>query len=284
MKIVHTIADTQVSVQTARQQQKTVAFVPTMGNLHEGHVELVRQAKKRSDYVVVSIFVNPTQFVEGEDFHNYPRTFSDDCNLLTQNHVDLLFAPNIEEIYPKGVELQTSVNVTGLAEKHCGVHRPGHFTGVATVVTKLFNIVRPDVAFFGEKDYQQLCVIRQMTQSLFMPVHIVSVKTVREADGLAMSSRNHYLSHQERVQATQIYQILTKLKEAICSGYHDFTALEQEGVRFLQEAGLSTQYLSICRRSDLQNADPKKDKELIILVAAFAGKTRLIDNVIFDIN
>lgn len=283
MKIVHTIADSQNSTIQAKQAQKKIAFVPTMGNLHEGHLALVREARKNADFVVASIFVNPIQFVAGDDFHKYPRTFSDDCNQLTQLGVDLLFAPNIEEMYPKGLDMQTRVTVPAISDIHCGACRPGHFTGVATVVSKLFNIVQPNVALFGEKDYQQLCVIRQMVQDLFLPIEIIPIPTVRESDGLAMSSRNGYLSQEERKQAAQVYEVLVKMKDAVCSGYADYAALEQEGTLFLREAGLTPQYLSICRRSDLQNADPAKDNELVVLIAAFAGATRLIDNVIFDI-
>lgn len=255
-----------------------VAFVPTMGNLHAGHLSLVKEARKIADRVVASIFVNPLQFGAGEDFENYPRTFERDSEMLIDEGTDLLFAPPVEVMYPKPQADQTRVEVPGLSELLCGACRPGHFVGVATVVCKLFNMVQPDIAVFGNKDYQQLMVIRRMVEDLAMPVAIVGVETMREADGLAMSSRNGYLGAQERALAPMLYRTLSDLAARLGDGEDDFHRLEQEAAAALDGAGFRTDYLAIRRASDL--LDPAAgETELVILAAAYLGKARLIDNI-----
>lgn len=255
-----------------------VAFVPTMGNLHAGHISLVKEAHKIADRVVASIFVNPLQFGAGEDFENYPRTFERDSEMLIDEGTDLLFAPPVEVMYPKPQADQTRVEVPGLSELLCGACRPGHFVGVATVVCKLFNMVQPDIAVFGNKDYQQLMVIRRMVEDLAMPVAIVGVETMREADGLAMSSRNGYLGAQERALAPMLYRTLSDLAARLGDGEDDFHRLEQEAAAALDGAGFRTDYVAIRRASDL--LDPAAgETELVILAAAYLGKARLIDNI-----
>ena len=261
-----------------RQQGEAIAFVPTMGNLHAGHMALVDRARRHGRRVVVSIFVNPLQFSQGEDFASYPRTLADDQSGLSQNSVDLLFAPATGEMYPGGLELATQVTVPGLSDILCGAFRPGHFTGVATVVCKLFNIIQPQIALFGEKDYQQLVVIRRMVQDLAMPVEIIGAPTVREPDGLAMSSRNGYLSIEERRLAPHIYQYLLDARAAILAKSSDYAAISQEKMANLRAKGFNPDYFEIRRSADLGLAAPA-DKELIVLIAARLGRTRLIDNL-----
>jgi pantoate--beta-alanine ligase len=249
-----------------------------MGNLHAGHISLVKEAHKIADRVVASIFVNPLQFGAGEDFENYPRTFERDSEMLIDEGTDLLFAPPVEVMYPKPQADQTRVEVPGLSELLCGACRPGHFVGVATVVCKLFNMVQPDIAVFGNKDYQQLMVIRRMVEDLAMPVAIVGVETMREADGLAMSSRNGYLGAQERALAPMLYRTLSDLAARLGDGEDDFHRLEQEAAAALDGAGFRTDYVAIRRASDL--LDPAAgETELVILAAAYLGKARLIDNI-----
>lgn len=255
----------------------SVAFVPTMGNLHAGHLKLVESARQHADRVVVSIFVNPTQFGAGEDFDNYPRTPTEDANRLREAQVDLLFLPSTAVMYP--VSGRTVVDVRGyLSEDLCGAHRPGHFSGVATVVCKLLNLVRPDMAFFGEKDYQQLIVIRAMVEDLNMPVRIVGVATVREADGLAMSSRNSYLTVTERQKAPRFYRALRAGAQAILSGERGYRELERRLTDRLHQDGFMPDYVSVRRSDDLAPAS-ERDRALVILAAARLGKARLIDNL-----
>ena len=255
-----------------------VGFVPTMGNLHGGHLTLVDEARRQADRIVVSIFVNPTQFSAGEDFSDYPRTYEADCALLKTKAVDLVFAPSVEALYPDGPSLQTRVDVPRLNDMLCGLSRPGHFTGVATVVAKLFNIVQPDLAVFGLKDYQQLMVIRQMTHDLAWPIEIVGAPIARELSGLAMSSRNAYLSAEQTEQAAVIYQTLTALADRMSQGEADLAPLVQAGLSQLTAAGLNPDYLEIRRAADLEKAQPG-DQSLVILVAAHLGRARLIDNL-----
>ncbi|MBE0468672.1 MAG: pantoate--beta-alanine ligase [Methyloprofundus sp.] len=263
-----------------RSAGESIAFVPTMGNLHAGHLQLVNRAKAQADRVVVSIFVNPTQFGVGEDFSLYPRTEQADQEKLQAAAVDVVFMPSTEAMYP--VNELTKVSVSEVSESHCGAARPGHFDGVATVVCKLFNIVQPDKAFFGEKDFQQLTVINAMVADLNLPVVIISVPTVRESNGLAMSSRNGYLTAQQREQASQLYQCLCAAKRLIQAKQLSYVDIEKLQIKFLTEQGFRVDYFSICRRSDLQAAE-HEDAEIVILVAARIGKTRLIDNVQLDI-
>lgn len=263
-----------------RRAGESVAFVPTMGNLHAGHLQLVNKAKEQADRVVVSIFVNPTQFGAGEDFSLYPRTEHADQEKLQGAGVDVVFMPSVEEMYP--VNELAKVSVSQVSENHCGAARPGHFDGVATVVCKLFNIVQPDKAFFGEKDFQQLTVINAMVADLNLPVDIVSVPTVRESDGLAMSSRNAYLTTEQREQAAQLYLSLCVAAALIQDKKLAYIDIEKQQIEFLAGHGFEPDYFSICKRKDLLAAN-KEDTEIVILVAARIGKTRLIDNIQVDI-
>ncbi len=282
MHTVHTIQAVRDFVKNAKQQGKTVGFVPTMGNLHAGHIHLVHQAKTQCDVVLCSIFVNPTQFAANEDFGSYPRTLEADSLQLQTANCDLLFAPSAQEMYPNGHSQQTVVTVNGLSEQLCGEFRPTHFAGVATVVSKLFNIVQPDSAFFGEKDFQQLAVIRCLTSELAFPINIVGVATQRAEDGLALSSRNGYLSAQERALAPALYQVLTQLRTAILNGQREYTMLCEASVLHLQKMGFDPDYVSVRRSDNLQLANDS-DNDLVILVAAKLGKTRLIDNLAFSL-
>ena len=276
MQTVESIEPLREAVRQWRLAGNSIALVPTMGNLHQGHLTLVKAAQHKADRVVVSIFVNPAQFVEGDDFNAYPRTAEEDQVKLQNINTDLLFLPKLETIYPSGSN--TSVTVRGISDLYCGAVRVGHFSGVATIVCKLFNMVQPDIALFGEKDWQQLAVIRCMVKDLNMPVQIAGVATVREADGLAMSSRNGYLNNVERTVAANLYQSLCTARDLIMAGEKDYKLIEQQQLRFLQNVGFSPDYFSICRGSDLQPATTL-DRELVILVAAKLGKARLIDNI-----
>lgn len=259
-----------------------IAFVPTMGSLHAGHLSLVEAAQREADRVVVSIFVNPLQFGEGEDFAAYPRELQDDCGKLAPLGVDLVFAPGEAELYPHGREGLTQVVVPGLSKELCGAYRDGHFQGVTTVVSLLFNLVQPDVAVFGEKDYQQLTIIRRMVRDLHMPVQILGMPTRREANGLAMSSRNAYLSDEQRAQAACIHQQLTATVAALRAGRRDFAALQAEASQELLGAGLQPQFFEI-RAEDLSLPDDAT-QQFVILAAAKLGSTRLIDNLTVDLS
>lgn len=260
-----------------------VAFVPTMGNLHAGHIKLVTEAKKRAQHVVVSIFVNPLQFGAGEDLEAYPHTPEEDQAKLREAGADLLFLPQEAEIYPDGREGITCVEVPGISDMLCGASRPGHFRGVTTVVSKLFNMVQPEMALFGEKDFQQLTVLRRMAHDLNMPIELVGIPTERESDGLAMSSRNGYLSTDERAVAPGLYRVLTRISEKIHAGRQDYLAIEAESASELDAQGFRTDYISIRRVSDLQRPDAN-DRELVVLAAAYLGKARLIDNLLINID
>lgn len=255
-----------------------IVLVPTMGNLHRGHLSLVRRARASGDYVVASIFVNPFQFGENEDFDSYPRTLGPDLRQLEALHCDLVFIPKLKEIYPRGPEQVTRVEVPELSSILCGQQRPGFFRGVATVVNILFNLVRPHAAVFGEKDYQQLLVIRRMVEDLRMGIEILSVETVREPDGLAMSSRNNYLTPAEREQAPKLYQALDEARDRLRGGEGDFNTVETRGNQALRAAGFKPDYFAVRRALDL--GAPRPDHEpLRVLAAAWLGKARLIDNV-----
>lgn len=258
----------------------TVALVPTMGNLHEGHLKLVDRAKQLADHVVVSIFVNPMQFGANEDLDSYPRTFDADCLALAERATDAVFAPTVADVYPRGLGQQTFIEVPGISELLCGASRPGHFRGVATIVAKLFNMVQPNVAVFGEKDFQQLQVIRLMTKDLSLPVDVVGMPTERAVDGLALSSRNGYLSPEQRATAPILYQSLQHLAEQVQAGDSPDTALRHARLA-IEQAGFRIDYLELRRREDLAPAQ-LNDRELVVLVAAFIGKTRLIDNLQFN--
>lgn len=279
MQIIHTIDELRKVTRAWRRAGDSIAFVPTMGNLHDGHLKLVNEAKKKADQVVVSIFVNPTQFGVDEDFETYPRTEREDQEKLKAVGIDVLFQPLVTEIY--GSDNKTVVSVTGISEVLCGAFRPGHFNGVATVVCKLFNIVQPDIALFGLKDYQQFVIIRTMVRDLNIPVEIIGIETVREANGLAMSSRNSYLTVEEIRLATLLYQSLCTARDAVLKGKQPYRDIEQQARLFLQQAGFKADYFCVCRSSDLKTAEVE-DVELVILVAARLGKTRLIDNIHFS--
>ena len=263
-------------VQDWHQGGQSVALVPTMGNLHTGHLQLVKQAKTVADRVVVSIFVNPTQFSEGEDFDTYPRTIEEDMANLQAIGPDLKFIPNIDEVYPTGLKLETQVVVPGLDNIFCGAFRPGHFQGVATVVCKLLNMVQPDVALFGKKDYQQLLVIKKMVNDLSIPVEIIGVETVREESGLALSSRNRYLNQKEKDVAAKLYQTLSGISEAVKAGRDDYQQLEADAVEYLEDNGLKIDYLSVRNAADLE---APAGGDLVVLTAAWLGEARLIDNI-----
>lgn len=255
-----------------------VAFVPTMGNLHDGHLALVRHARASADRVVVSVFVNPMQFGPQEDLASYPVTLEADTAALEAADADLLFVPGVTDIYPEGTGDTTRVVVPGLNAILEGAHRPTHFDGVSTVVARLFNLVQPDSAIFGEKDYQQLLLIRRMVADLCMPVRIDSLPTVREPDGLAMSSRNSYLDPVERGIAPQLYQILLDVQAVIVAGERNFAGIEQAAVARLREAGFRPDYVSIRCQDDLEVPGPG-ERALIVLAAAAIGRARLIDNL-----
>jgi pantoate--beta-alanine ligase len=278
METVTTVAAVRERVRAWRREGLRVAFVPTMGNLHAGHVSLIEAARRHGDRFVASIFVNPMQFGPNEDFAHYPRTPAQDEQMLAAAGCSLMFMPDVAEIYPGGSERATRVEVPGLSRILCGEFRPGHFEGVTTVVATLFNIVQPDVAVFGEKDFQQLTVIRRMTADLCIPVQIVGAPTVRDADGLAMSSRNQYLTPEERRSAPKIYEILTATAQRLRSGENEFAAMERAGSQALAAAGFRPDYFAIRAADDLST--PRADSDyLVVLTAARLGKARLIDNV-----
>jgi pantoate--beta-alanine ligase len=283
MRTYSTNAALQKAVSDARQNGGTIAFVPTMGNLHEGHLRLVRKAKKLADTVIVSIFVNPMQFGAGEDLDSYPRTLIADKEKLFAEGIQFLYTPTATEIYPDGLETQTQVIVPDLADTLCGENRPGHFTGVATVVSKLFNIVRPDVAIFGEKDFQQLSIIRKMVIDLCMPIEIVGVATARDEDGLALSSRNGYLTSADREIAPRLNQVLMETREAIACGFDNFRELEIHAQLKLIQAGFEPDYFQI-RDARTLRAVTEHTEEVAILAAAKLGHPRLIDNVRLSLN
>ncbi|MBV6288708.1 pantoate--beta-alanine ligase [Pseudomonas aegrilactucae] len=278
MNTVKTVRELRAAVARARSEGKRIGFVPTMGNLHSGHGALVTRAAQRADFVVASIFVNPLQFGPGEDLDKYPRTLAADQETLLQAGCHLLFAPTVEEMYPDGMNAQTLVSVPQLSEGLCGASRPGHFEGVATVVSKLFNMVQPDLAVFGQKDFQQLAVIRALVRDLNMPIQIIGEPTVRAADGLALSSRNGYLSEQQRATAPALYRTLSEMADAIRQGRRDYPALLAESQQRISDAGFKPDYLEIRQALNLRPAGAD-DRDLVILVAAVLGATRLIDNL-----
>ncbi|AVB18785.1 MULTISPECIES: pantoate--beta-alanine ligase [Pseudomonas syringae group] len=278
MNTVKTVLELRAAVARARSEGKRIALTPTMGNLHSGHAALVTKAAQRADFVVATIFVNPLQFGPNEDLATYPRTLAADQEKLLQAGCNLLFTPGVEEMYPHGMADQTLVSVPHLSQGLCGASRPGHFEGVATVVSKLFNMVQPDLAIFGEKDFQQLAVIRAMVRDLNMPIQIIGEPTVRADDGLALSSRNGYLDEAQRAAAPALYQAIRQTAEAISAGEQDFDTLLSSKKQQLQAAGFRIDYLEI-RNADSLRPTTAEDPDLVILAAAFMGKTRLIDNL-----
>ena len=275
MKTETTIQGLTASLAPARTTKKLIGFVPTMGNLHEGHLTLVRAAKKICDVVVVSIFVNPIQFGAGEDFDSYPRTLEQDSRLLADVGCDIIFAPSVDQMYGKQPRL-TNISVSQITNDLCGQSRPGHFDGVAVVVTKLFNIVQPDYAFFGQKDYQQLAVIRQLVQDLNIPLEVIGVPIVRAVDGLALSSRNGYLSEEQRSIAPKIYQLLKQAEVGLGEGQSLSQVLANISTE-LTQAGFVVDYVE-ARQPNLQPIE-EFDRDLVLFIAAKLGSTRLIDNL-----
>lgn len=277
MKTITTTSQLREQISTWRQQGLTIGFVPTMGNLHEGHIALVTEAKKHVDKVVASIFINPMQFGANEDIDNYPRTLDNDKEKLSAEGTDVLFTPTPDIIYPKGLDKQSYVEVPNVSDGYCGESRPGHFRGVSTVVCKLFNLVQPNVACFGLKDYQQVQVIQTMVEDLSMPIEIIPVPTVRETSGLARSSRNNNLTAEEKTLAPILNETLVWLAKALQTS-NNYEALIEEATQRINQTGLRTDYINICHARTLNPATPS-DKELVLLGAMHCSKARLIDNV-----
>ena len=291
MITIKRVSSLRSAVNTARQRKQSIAFVPTMGNLHEGHLELVRVAKSRCEYVIVSIYVNPTQFGANEDLAAYPSTPEEDARKLAELEVDALFMPDHDTMYPGPLEDQTQVTVPHIGKKYCGEDRPQHFQGVTTVVSRLFNMVMPDVAVFGRKDYQQLAIIRRMVADLAYPIQIVGVDTVRDARGLALSSRNQYLTSSELTIAPSLRETLLALSDKLQSEWHErvltqkrLTQCVAAAKSALTKAGFKTHYLVVCDRHSLASLKLTKEstkdtQEAVILCAATLGKARLLDNL-----
>jgi len=282
MDTVHVAVDLRERVKQWRREGARVGFVPTMGNLHEGHYSLLAAARAKSDRIVASIFVNPTQFGPREDFASYPRTLAEDSAGLHSRGCDLLFAPTVEEVYPFGTDKSARIEIPVISEPLEGALRPGHFAGVATVVTKLFNLVQPDVAVFGQKDYQQLLVIRRLVRDLALPIAIESAPTLRETNGLAMSSRNQYLTPQERDRAAIIFRTLQRMADGVHANLGHMT-IESEARKALEAEGLSVDYAVLRRAEDLGEPAPEQRSGLIALAAAKLGRARLIDNRFVDL-
>jgi len=280
--VTHTKQELAEQIAEWRLHDEHVALVPTMGNLHAGHLELVELAREHAERVIVSIFVNPTQFGEGEDFEGYPRTLERDKRRLKTAAADMIFAPDVGTVYPFGLDNATVVSVPGLTENFCGASRPGHFDGVTSVVARLFSLVQPDVAIFGQKDYQQQLVIRHMTEDLNLPIGIITGGTVRADDGLALSSRNSYLSDEERTTAPVLYETLQKTGQELQNGRRNFPELEANAFKLLGDAGFDVDYFSIRRAQNLEIPDRDCD-DLVVLTAARLGSARLIDNIVVAI-
>ena len=280
MEIARTIIDIRRLVSAAREAKQTVGFVPALGALHDGHLSLIEQARRETDFVVVSIFLNPTQFGPGEDLNKYPRKEQQDLALCEKAQVDAVFLPGVEQMYPQGN--RTVVRVEGLSEKLCGAHRPGFFAGVCTVVAKLFNIVEPDLAYFGQKDAQQALIIRRMVQDLDMPVQIRTCPTVRERDGLAMSSRNAYLTDQQRSQAVCLYQGLLKGKELIEAGEREPRAVTEQMKETISQAGPSQIDYAVAVNPQTLEPATQESHTWLLAVAVRIGQARLIDNILVD--
>jgi len=282
MELVSTLDEMRELHEGWRHNDEHVALVATMGNLHSGHLSLVDLARQHAERVVVTVFVNPTQFGEGEDFEDYPRTLKRDTQRLRKLDADVLFTPDVDTVYPFGIDRATVVSVPALTRNYCGASRPGHFDGVTTVVARLFALVQPDVAVFGQKDYQQQLVIRHMTADLSLPIRIITAPTVREPDGLAMSSRNQYLSEAERAVAPQLHAALETIGAELQDGIRNFEDLESDARNTLQAAGFVPDYVAIRRAENLEPPDRDCD-EIVVLAAAHLGKARLIDNIVVTI-
>lgn len=278
MKTVTRVAELRQQISDWKKAGQRIALVPTMGNLHQGHLSLVKQAKDVADKVVVSIFINPLQFDDASDLSAYPRTEGADAEKLAQVACDLIFMPSLTEVYPQDMAAQTKIMVSGADDILCGARRPGHFAGVATVVNKLFNMIQPDIAIFGEKDYQQLWVINKMVADLSLPIRIIGGEIVRESSGLAMSSRNQYLTESQRMQAAGLYQTLLTVKQQLQAGEKDFVLIENQAKLSLTEKGFDPDYIEIRRAFDLA-LPVEGDMSLRLLAAAKMGNARLIDNI-----
>ena len=283
MNTVKSVRELRAAIAQARAEGKQIAFVPTMGNLHAGHAALVSKATQRADFVTASIFVNPLQFGPSEDLGKYPRTLLADQEKLVNAGCHLLFTPDVEEMYPHGIDDQTRVSVPGVSEGLCGASRPGHFEGVATVVSKLFNMVQPDLAIFGQKDFQQLAVIRTLVRDLNMPIQIIGEPTVRAEDGLALSSRNGYLSSEQLNVAPLLYRSLEEMAAAIRAGERDYAKLVSAAQAQHSAAGFRPDYLEVRESNSLRPATAD-DRQLVIILAAFIAITRLIDNLAFELD
>lgn len=279
LRVFDKLAALRQRLRAARTAGQRIGLVPTMGNLHDGHLALVREARNHCDYVVATIFVNPLQFGPNEDFARYPRTFEADMLALESSSCDALYVPEAGEMYPDGMELHTVVSVPRVSTLHCGATRPGHFDGVCTVVNKLFNMIQPHSAIFGLKDYQQFRIISKMVHDLQMPIQLIGVPTVREPSGLALSSRNAYLDATQLQQAANLYSTLLLTATRLRQGATEFEALSQAARVALESAGLRPDYVHICNRHTLEQAR-EGDNELVVLAAAWAGSTRLIDNIL----
>ncbi|MEO0573863.1 MAG: pantoate--beta-alanine ligase [Pseudomonadota bacterium] len=279
MQVIQSLAVMREQIDEWRIGGERIVLVPTMGNLHDGHLALVRHAKSLADRVVVSIFVNPTQFGVGEDFGSYPRTLQDDCQALMAAGAHLVFTPDERTMYPLGTQGATHIHVPGVSTKLDGKHRPGHFDGVATVVCRLFAMVAPDVAVFGQKDFQQVLVIRQMVRDLSLPIAVATAPTVRAEDGLALSSRNQYLDEHQRLLAPMLFTQLSRIAERLTAGARDYKALRAEALASLEESGFLPDYIAIRDPVTLKKSQ-EKDHNWVVLGAATLGRTRLIDNII----
>ena len=282
MEVTSKIKDMQALLNNQRGQKNKIAFIPTMGNLHEGHLSLIEIAKTYAEFIVVSIFVNPTQFNEDEDFDVYPRTINSDLSKLKDIDIDLVFLPKISTIYPYGIDVSTQIIVPRLSQELCGKIRPGHFNGVTSVVLRLFNIIEPDFAVFGQKDYQQKLLLEFMTKDLSLEIRILDGPTIREKDGLAMSSRNQLLSSSARSSAKDLYLVLQQAKQSAQMQDMSFSLIEDRSIKTLKEHGFMVDYFSIREKKHLDKPN-KKDKELIILASAKIENVRLLDNVFLDL-
>lgn len=278
MQLINEINLLRTAVSEWRAQNQKIAFVPTMGNLHDGHLQLVEEAKQRGQKTVASIFVNPLQFPPGTDYQAYPRTLDSDVDKLHKLGIDILFAPSVGDLYPEDLGQASKVVVPGLSGILCGKFRPGHFEGVTTIVAKLFNVVQPDIAVFGEKDFQQLTIIKKMVQDLCFPVEIIASPTVREPDGLAMSSRNQYLTEQERKIAPELYKTLLDVKGQVLERNEKYSVIESQAMQRLEQTGFKPDYVSIRNSENLSPAT--KNTTVIVVAAAWLGSARLIDNVL----
>jgi len=282
MNQANSVSELRQYIQHWKDHQQSIAFIPTMGNLHQGHLSLIEKGQSLCDRTICSIFVNPMQFGPNEDFNHYPRTLDRDIELLESVACDLVYMPTASELYPQGLEGISQIIVTDLTDTFEGAHRPGHFTGVATIVAKLFNIVRPDISVFGKKDYQQYCVIKKMTQDLNLDVEIIGQETSREPSGLATSSRNRYLNEEQKSEAALIYETLQEASDKIVRGEKDFASVEKQATDKLNQAGFDTDYFNVCNADTLKPATTG-DKKLVILVTTRLGDTRLLDNIEIDL-